>query len=810
MFTESIDKIEKSLKKLVIFNTKREGKMKTATTIIIIMMLLGAAFAETTVSGVATGVWDALHSPYYVTSDVNVPSGEQLIVQPGVEIIFQGHYTVQVDAGATLKAIGTLDNPIIFTAADTAVGYGGLVFYQSSDACTLAYVEIEYAKKTGTFPFSFGGAVLAYQSNPTIINSQISHNSAQEGCGGGIAAYYANPTIKHNIIIHNSAFYSGGAIFTLNSEPIIENNIVAYNHAFGSGGAIAFSENSSPTLVNNVIHGNVADSVGGAIDCAYSSNPSIINNTIVENIAGVKGGAITASYASNPMVMNSIIQNNSAPDSSEVYLYGFSGYPCEIFTSHSNIDLSRWTSMGISNISAGAGNIDAMSAFEDSLYHISPLSPNIDAGAENDVYGEFVLTAPFYDHDGISRPIGASFDIGAYEYRPTAAMNLFPDSLEYGDVEITTDAHNEITIASIGTGELIVYNIYSTNPAFVPDETYLTLSPDSSVDVGVVFTPTEDTAYDDTLWVCSNADTQFVLLRGSGATPPNMVISDSVIDFGVMMEGSTATATIEISNAGEMNLHIFELNTTNAAFSIPDTEFTVSSGEYGEIPIVFSPREVRPFADTLWVFSNDDTQFVLLFADVRRKPTISLSDTLLDFGSVPQGTTKTMQFTMTNTGDFDLTIDHIEISNPAIFSVSDESLSTIEPGASQTITATVTVYSVGESYGTAWFYSEYDTASLMLYVKERSSEISGDNEKLPETAELLVYPNPFNSAVNIELNSTFQNSDGIDIIDMNGRRIAHLEPGENTWNANNTVSGTYFATTKVGDKILQKRITYLK
>ncbi|MCD6418998.1 choice-of-anchor D domain-containing protein [bacterium] len=785
--------------------------MRTAATLLAIFLTLGVAYAETTVEGVATGVWDVSHSPYYVTSDIVVPAGEELIIEPGTQIIFQGYYKMQIEPDAILKATGTLDNPIIFTAADTSTGFGGLVFYQSSDACTLDFVRIEYARKTGTYPFSFGGAVLTYQANPTIINSQFLHNSAPEGCGGAIAAYYSSPIIKHNIFKHNTCFYSGGAIFTLNSEPAIENNIIAHNYAQGSGGAIAFSENSSPYFVNNVIFDNTADSVGGAIDCSFSSSPFIINNTIVENYASIKGGAISTSYRSNPMIMNTIIRNNTSGDSSEVFLYGFSGYPCEVFISHCNIDLSRAVAMPISNIVIGSGNICENSEFADSLYHISALSPNIDAGVESDVYGLFVLTAPFYDLDGISRPIGASYDIGAYEYRPTAAMNVSPDTIEYGNVEIFADAGAEVTITSCGTGELIVYNIYTTNPAFVPEATHLTLPPDLSQDIQVVFTPTESEEYSDTLWICSNADTQFVVLHGEGMTPPNMVISDSIVDFGTVVEHTVEVEHIEITNTGEMNLEVFGIRATDDAFSTSVSAFELSSGETIDISLHFFPMEVGAYEDTLWIYSNADTQFVLLYANAGRKPTISLSDTFLDFGSILPDSIATLQVIITNTGDFDLDISGIVNTNPENFTMLCDHIPTIAPGSSHSIEIEAKVNSIGQFWGAVWFYSEYDTTRLHLTVKGSSTGIFGENEKLPQKPELLVYPNPFNSAINIEVTGELDGSENIDILTLDGREIAHLSQNEHIWKADETLpGGTYLIVVKTKAGTLNRKITYLK
>jgi hypothetical protein len=59
-------------------------------------------------------------------------------------------------------------------------------------------------------------------------------------------------------------------------------------------------------------------------------------------------------------------------------------------------------------------------------YHLQPASPAIDAG---------VATSAVRDHDGITRPQAAAYDIGAFEYLPPLE-SIFADGFESGDTSM--------------------------------------------------------------------------------------------------------------------------------------------------------------------------------------------------------------------------------------------------------------------------------------------------------------------------------------------------------------------------------------
>jgi len=183
----------------------------------------------------------------------------------------------------------------------------------------------------------------------------------------------------------------GGAISCAISSPIIKNCIISNNRTEdSSGGGGIYCDNASPIITNCVISNNIVESNGGGIMCDGTSNPTITNCTIVNNTAA-KGGGIYCNYGS-PVVTNTIIWNNS-PE--QIFMYNGE----DPIVSYS--DIEGWQP------DTGSGNINSDPMLTSDFY-LMENSPCIDAGTS--------FNSPLIDINGILRPQGNGYDIGAYEY----------------------------------------------------------------------------------------------------------------------------------------------------------------------------------------------------------------------------------------------------------------------------------------------------------------------------------------------------------------------------------------------------------
>ncbi len=92
----------------------------------------------------ADQTWPGIDADYLFTGDVTVSAA--LTIAPGARLVFEASEEMSVNSSGALTAVGTVDQPIVFTGVEQTPGYwGGLRIYQSNSPDNqLDYVTIEY------------------------------------------------------------------------------------------------------------------------------------------------------------------------------------------------------------------------------------------------------------------------------------------------------------------------------------------------------------------------------------------------------------------------------------------------------------------------------------------------------------------------------------------------------------------------------------------------------------------------------------------------------------------------------------------
>ena len=352
---------------------------------------------------VVSGTWDLEGSPYIVMGYLEIPDGETLIIEPGV--VVKLNTTELLVIYGCIIAEGTPKQPILFTALDNSVRWGGMGWDKpkvSNETSKIKHCIFEHA----------------YAYDPENLPG---HNS-----GGAIVVNdYENIEISHCLFRYNLAdkpgLYNpaGGVIFLIESSLHISHCIFHDNKA-GHGGAIALSTNSNPVINNCLFYNNEAINwYGGAILTFSDCSPTFINCTFADNYAIHGGGVAELQGGGNATFTNCILWGNTAgtgysqissyiPDDCLLTIYysdvedGLNGIDPEIQTTYLN------------NIEVDP---EFMGAGEEFPYALSEISPCIDAGWPADWY-----MIPALDIIGNERVFDGNqdgslvIDMGAYEF----------------------------------------------------------------------------------------------------------------------------------------------------------------------------------------------------------------------------------------------------------------------------------------------------------------------------------------------------------------------------------------------------------
>lgn len=245
--------------------------------------------AETTIpGGNVSGTWYKANSPYKITGNISIPVNNSLIIEPGVQVNFQGYYSLTVNG--LLEAVGTETDSIHFFPADINVRWGGIRFENAPDSSHLAYCTVSY---TGTIFLGRGG-IICTNSNPVIIHCRISNNYNRADVfptAGGIALNNSNAKISWCNISNNFSNLYGGGINIYNSNPEITGCNISGNEAIQYGGGIFIDGTSDPVITKCTIERNLSNMYGGGI--TSRSMGTISECLIGNNNADDGGGGIS-------------------------------------------------------------------------------------------------------------------------------------------------------------------------------------------------------------------------------------------------------------------------------------------------------------------------------------------------------------------------------------------------------------------------------------------------------------------------------------------------------------------------------------
>ena len=426
-----------------------------------LFIVVNASATSITVTGKVSGTWNV--DTVNVAGDIRINTDTSLTILPGTRVFFQGHFEVWVLG--VIRALGSAENPILFTIADTtgfadtlstSGGWHGFLFNQldaSADTSFFSFCRFEYGKAVGVDSTGkYGGAMRIFHWNKVVITDcEFFHNLAHKwggavyakysditlrrttfrgnrcgtpavpyGYGGGLCSVHSNPVVQYCLFEANSSTGIGGGASFEYSDPVLQFNIFRQNFS-GLGGGLGYLR-SFPSHVasNNLVNGNQAMFFGGGIAC-IRCNTVFSNNTIVNNYAAY-GGGFYANDSACPGNYNSILYGNSAALGQEVYIWDVNSAPGFLYCNVAG---------GIADFQGSGGqqgyhgifenNLDTVPGFSGSIEYPFALvnsSPMVDRGTPD----TSALQVPEKDLSGNYRIYNNRIDIGAYEWNPSTGI----------------------------------------------------------------------------------------------------------------------------------------------------------------------------------------------------------------------------------------------------------------------------------------------------------------------------------------------------------------------------------------------------
>jgi hypothetical protein len=255
---------------------------------------------------------------------------------------------------------------------DTSHNWGLAI---NGDAHHIRFQNGEIRNVNGINVALYGGTGGAYPAHIEILRSKI--------YGANSHAFYVNTA--NNLFEGNEIYNNAGYAIQLyngDTRAGVSQNIVRNNRIYGNdlirqwGGAITMGHGSNNQVYNNLIYGNN----GGIEFYAGGSNHAIYNNTIYNN-PNTPAISVSSGYGGGAIVRNNIFYQNGGGISNP-----------------NGLSLTASNNLTTNPIFANASTAD---------FHLTAAS--VDA-----INKGTTVSSVTTDFDGVSRPQGTAYDIGAY------------------------------------------------------------------------------------------------------------------------------------------------------------------------------------------------------------------------------------------------------------------------------------------------------------------------------------------------------------------------------------------------------------
>jgi hypothetical protein len=408
------------------------------------------------VTGLQSGVWDA--DTVFVTGDVMVQ--DSLRITAGTTVLFTDYYSIGVEKNATLTALGTVSDSILFTVADTTGfhifntgrgGWNGIRLNKAGhsvfDYCRFQYgkaaldddqdggalriteceaVEVGHSTLFCNFSREHGGALNAIDSKVTMHDCKVNNNLTYSEIdtiyfmyGGGLRFLKCEVDITATDFRYNIGESAIGGALSLDSCAVhIDRCKFEYNFGINGGGLYLIRSNDwDCSITNSLFANNISGHFGGGLAISDSS-PLVANLTVVGNLSyGVNCGGIFFYQQSSPVLWNCIVYGNDndipIEEPVQMWVWTYEDYAPEFHNCLVQYGLENISGNEYIQVYENCIDEDPLFADPDNEdYHLGAESPCIDAGAP--ATPETILTG--LDLDGNPRVSGDRIDVGAYEY----------------------------------------------------------------------------------------------------------------------------------------------------------------------------------------------------------------------------------------------------------------------------------------------------------------------------------------------------------------------------------------------------------
>ena len=261
-----------------------------------------------------------------------------------------------------------------------------------------------------------------------------------------------------------------------------------------------------------------------------------------------------------------------------------------------NDGLSKRDSVTVTNTGTSILIISSITS-SNSLFTVTPIISTIQPGASRKFYVTFAPYADgpengfiYFNHNAAN--VKDSIHVIGRGVSPKFSVS--PLSINFGDVNNGTTKLDSVTVTNLGTADLIISSLTSSNSHFTVTELRATITPGSSQKFYIIFTPLTSGMHNGYIRFNFNATNakDSIYLTGTGiGNPvfPIFSISPISLNFGEVVSGTRKTDSVTITNTGTANLVILDIISSNVFYAVTPHIVIIKAGDSQKFYVTFGP-----------------------------------------------------------------------------------------------------------------------------------------------------------------------------------------------------------------------------
>jgi hypothetical protein len=483
-----------------------------------------------------------------------------------------------------------------------------------------------------------------------------------------------------------------------------------------SFGNVTVGSNASQTVtLTNSGASAIAISQGAASGTGFSIsglNPMTLNagqtTTFSAAFAPTTTGSATGSVTVTSNASNSTLTVALVGVGTQPHL---SANPTAVSFGSLAVGNSSLISVTLTNTGSGSVAISSGSA-SGAGFSITGLSPaTLSAGQSTSFSVKFSPTAAGAATGNVSivsnapgSPLAIPLSGTATQSQPGLTIN--PTNVPFGNIAVGSNSSQNVTLTNSGNAVVNITGATASGSGFgLSGLGAQSINPGASVTFAATFAPTTAGSATGSILISSNAPNSPATITLSGAGIQGQLIANpSTASFGTVTTGSSSSQTITLSNTGSAAVSISQANVTGTGFSmsgLTGMPITINAGATKTFNVVFAPTTSGSATGMVQVVSNaPNSPISIALSGTSQASTqlLSANPSSFNFNSVNDGSSATLNVTLTNTGNSNVMISGTTATG-AGFSATGVNGTTLAPNQTATVMITFAPTTAGAVSG---------------------------------------------------------------------------------------------------------------